>query len=29
MNPSLIHLVHAAATHADRTSRRHFRKPRS
>jgi hypothetical protein len=29
MNPSLIHLVHADATHADRTSRRRFRKPRS
>jgi hypothetical protein len=24
MNPSLIHLVHADATHAERTSRRRF-----
>jgi hypothetical protein len=29
MNPSLIHLTHAAAYQSDRTSRRRFRKPRS
>jgi hypothetical protein len=28
MNPSLIHLLHADAYQADRTSRRRFRKPR-
>jgi hypothetical protein len=26
MNPSLIHLLHADAYHADRTPRRRFRK---
>jgi len=29
MNPSLIHLTHATAYHAERTSRRRSRKPRS
>jgi hypothetical protein len=28
MNPSLIHLLHADAYQADRTSRRRFLKPR-